>query len=1214
VKKQSQHLLLLLLMMCFGENSKTISKRMNFVLLLLLSVHSVLSSSVIHVASRGNDSASCGSAVSPCATIPFAVGLAADNDTISLAAEPFTLNSIVVVNRNGLILQGPASFDRAIISAPPTHSGPMLFVNETVSAFSLANVDFVGGVNSSALLFNATDAFASLVVENATFSNFVRYARFEPDNVWSLYSIICLSRVASNSSAAGGNSQSSSVRLRDLQFANIMSLLLWGKSESETETNIAATTNIGDGDVNNTAFGLCVGLSFGKNLNMSVTVELSRIEVRDCWSPLVQSTIAVAWDQQKSSLRFTDVSVQNSSTALTLVRGTATGMPSAEPATIVFANCSFRDTSTTNSMGSVTMTVDGVSQINMTGCAIVNTQQIGLIFGTVAVYVASGLGPYNPNATLSFVSVDIDNCVFRGNGQVESDAPSGALVIATGDACITTVVTVRNSVFEDNHSCQDCIGKVFSGGAIQLRGQDYEALQQCLSDRETTLYVDNSLFVGNSAGRGGAIGLDAVCFNVRLNVTIRRSQFLSNVAGSLRNGAGGALVHSTAASRSDNPGRAQSSIVIEDCRFYNNSAVKSGGAVALSHCDTISQTLLTVAIRHTRIFANIASVDTQISLELAARTSISDSTIGAIGTRRFDSASMQLCSMENRGPVGQLNLNNTIFLCGLGDYMVLDNDTVMIHDIGSSSFVAMRCFPCAPGTYNLFGETALFDASGVRRPSAFQCHQCPPGARHNCTGNAVGASPGFWSPPPIESNQTTLVHFYLCPDHYCCDDIEGCDEVHACSNNRSGTLCGACKPGFVHAFSLYDACVSKETCSSAVVWVGNTLVVVACGALVLYLFVRKSATSDGLLKVIVAFCNIAQVVVSNSIALVPAGEAGQATFGAFIRAVFSLMSGLVEVQFSTTAYCPMKSMTSMEKLMMPLAVPVVLGCFWLSMSLVVIVVSKCKCRKATHHSTLSENDDVDAEGDAEADVIRERLHDAVRAHPMYKVWASLLALLDFSLFIVVGVCVGLLNTVVVIDKITVVAVPPTCRFWKAGDAACDPAYTAVAVVLLLVMLLGPLGLAVVQRQKRDSILGVAIADTYMSAMSPRTHMYMFAITARRALMAFVNAFVTLSGLRIVLIRTILLQAFLLHLFVQQPFVSKWTNRADALSLLVLLSVMLLQWIPSNETGANEFAIVRVVQIIILTIGALVLCGGFIVKLVPKRFLQCCRGGVSNSES
>jgi hypothetical protein len=238
---------------------------------------------------------------------------------------------------------------------------------------------------------------------------------------------------------------------------------------------------------------------------------------------------------------------------------------------------------------------------------------------------------------------------------------------------------------------------------------------------------------------------------------------------------------------------------------------------------------------------------------------------------------------------------------------------------------------------------------------------------------------------------------------------------------------------------------------------------------------------------------------------------------------------------------------------------------------------------------------------ADADV-NERLHDRIRETAQYRIFAALLTLLDFSLFIVVGVCVSMLNTVMIRSALDE---PPTRRFWKAGDMECEPKFTAVAVVLLLVMLLTPVALIIVQRRKRDSILGVAVADTFQSAMVPSASMYVFAITARRASMAFVNAFVTLVDLRVVLIRTILLQAFLLHLFVRQPFASKWVNRADELSMLVLLGVMVLQWIPSGDGGAAELGIVRMVQTIILAIGAIVLLGGFVVKMTPKRLLRRC---------
>jgi predicted outer membrane repeat protein len=494
-------------------------------------------------------------------------------------------------------------------------------------------------------------------------------------------------------------------------------------------------------------------------------------------------------------------------------------------------------------------------------------------------------------------------------------------------------------LFEDNRLCDECLDPQSAGGALQLRSNELEL--GCDMRRDTVLIVDNSTFRRNSAARGGAVSIDTNCANVAVHATFRTSTFDSNTALSARSGSGGAI---RIAFSSMDRTPSLDSFVVEDSLFQNNSAATNGGALALTQSEiTEFGVTVSVVIERTRILDNRARQDSQLSLLLVGDISIANSTIGATVIPGADSAMQQMLSVENLGDA--LNVENSLLSCASGHYMVLNNDTVWVFDIDPSSRFVMQCLMCPSSTHNLVGEPAIYNASSIRQPSVFQCHPCPLGARHNCTGDAVGASPGFWSSPPREANQSTLVEFHVCPAHYCCGDVDGCERVDACDNNRTGSLCGACMPEFVHAFSLHDACVPKEACSDEVVWVGNTVVVVVCAAFVLYLFLRKSATSDGLLKVLVSFSNIAQVVVSNSIALGPVDETSHSGFGDFIRAVFSLLSGMVEVQSSTIAYCPKASMTSLEKLMMPLGVPIVLIGFWALMSVIALVVWDARVTK-----------------------------------------------------------------------------------------------------------------------------------------------------------------------------------------------------------------------------------------------------------------------------
>jgi hypothetical protein len=86
----------------------------NYVLATLLVVSGVVvagaspaaAATVINVATTGTDTVGCGSATSPCATIPYAYGLAAAGDTIKVAAGTYEMTASLVIAKAGLRLEG----------------------------------------------------------------------------------------------------------------------------------------------------------------------------------------------------------------------------------------------------------------------------------------------------------------------------------------------------------------------------------------------------------------------------------------------------------------------------------------------------------------------------------------------------------------------------------------------------------------------------------------------------------------------------------------------------------------------------------------------------------------------------------------------------------------------------------------------------------------------------------------------------------------------------------------------------------------------------------------------------------------------------------------------------------------------------------------------------------------------------------------------------
>ena len=61
---------------------------------------------VIHVAKTGTDTPGCGATSAPCATIPYAYGLAAVGDTIKVAVGTYVLTAPLVIAKAGLRLEG----------------------------------------------------------------------------------------------------------------------------------------------------------------------------------------------------------------------------------------------------------------------------------------------------------------------------------------------------------------------------------------------------------------------------------------------------------------------------------------------------------------------------------------------------------------------------------------------------------------------------------------------------------------------------------------------------------------------------------------------------------------------------------------------------------------------------------------------------------------------------------------------------------------------------------------------------------------------------------------------------------------------------------------------------------------------------------------------------------------------------------------------------
>lgn len=781
----------------------------------------------------------------------------------------------------------------------------------------------------------------------------------------------------------------------------------------------------------------------------------------------------------------------------------------------VFHNASV-SAGTTDVSSTLSLQVDGVTDVTVSQTSFQdNLRNAQRVIDAQAIGISLGSNERTPR-NFSAVAVLIEDCEFVSDGLLLG----GGVSIDYGTLSIGSNVTILNSLFRGYAACGDCVKFTRRGGAFRF-GPINNAASDCINFRHNSLRFDNCTFLDNSAGRGGAIAIESGC-NGQTDVKVLRSSFLDNRALSNTDGDGGAILFEQFKS---NIGTGDT-LLIDGCSFNANKATKSGGAISVGGCASQQrnpEVMVAVVLNDSHVAANSAPVDGQLSVSLARTIQISNTIV----IQTMSGPSLQQSTFETHGVGGDVGslvtITNSHILCGPGERTRIANSSISGQlSAVTASLVTVTCETCAQTTYNLFTEALQFNASSALQPSTFECHKCPIGSRFNCTGPSVGTAPGFWGVSPIIAKASTLVNLHQCPNYYCCDKTEGCHQLAVCTHNRTGVMCGACNDGFVHAFALHGACVPADVCSSTQVWIGNLLVLVGACALVIYVFKRTTTTTDGMFGVLVSFFNVAYIVASNTVVLAPS-TSQEGGFSDFLHAVFSLFSGLIEPHSHSIAYCPLESMTSFQKVVMPLTLPALLVSLWAIVSGGVVMF---KNRRRVQSNELLADD---------------TKQDHIRRQFSYRVCASLVTLLDFSLVIVVGVTVSLLNPV----HIDGLDGGESCRLWKAGDVSCSANITASAALLLMVTLATPAAFHLWQRFRPESVLGVAVADVYQSAMSPNAKHYGFAMMARRVLVAMANAFLTDVDLRLMAIRTVLLQSFALRLFFHRPFLSKWVDFAEA---------------------------------------------------------------------
>jgi hypothetical protein len=1113
---------------------------------LLLVVLTITKASIIFVDEHGTNSTQCGNSLSTaCATLSLAIAAAHDNDTLLLSAgDTFHVDHALIVRLSNVSIDSSATSAAARPTIVASASARAVFVfDASVQSFSVSNVNFALLLFSlyNSVIFCNSSTLESARVENVTMTlttgAMVVPAASRASRAASLQDKCATSFCALIQIVPDGDLD---VTLRGIEFASSHFLNAFDSKLVYIDVNVnrTGTARLDDVSLRNVQAANVV-LQFNCGSGAHCHAEFKRVTIES-------TTVALAEDNP------------------VLVKSAGNSTIAVE-----FADCLFRNISSRLNADVVHLLLSGVSNVTMSNCSFIDNVGNRLqAIGCVA--LVAGL-EVDDEATTSFTVVDSNFLHYpRDRGYWTGVGTTNVFVSALfDDSCVSGAVAVRGSLFQGGN------------GALHVRSRFTTCEHGDFNYRTESIAIEDCSFSNNSATDNGVVFARTSCQTGNWTMHVRRSAFLENKATTLLRGSPLGIEIDT-----DFDVQTGFLAAIDDCTFVGNVGSGRSGAILLTQTSEVAAFArpLTLAVSNCSMADNSVHVGggaEQIVVDFA-NVRLSDIALVAANVITDDDQ-----SLASFGP-SNFVATNCSFQCAPGRSASVDKEPDPVSNMDS---ISVECTPCPMSTYNMDGAILLFNASGDSVSDEQFCLDCGVGTRANCTGNTPGVSQGFWA--RRHANEQSLT-FLKCPKHFCCESAEGCALPDTCSGHRQGALCGACAAGFTHAFAMKSACVPESVCTPTRVWLGNAAVVTAALALVLYTLLRASAKSDGLIKVFVAFCNIAQVVLSNSLALAPTPTTDGALSNA-ISSAMSVFSGIFPQSTTVAAFCPLATMTSFEMLA-PLFAPVSLLVLWVVVSLCIVVRHVIKKRVVKRKG--------------EKDRLLDEPLAATESMPTYRIVASLLSLIDFALFIVVGTCVSLLTTVELWplnggggDEDDT----PQCRFWQAGDVECSTGTTAFASLLLCAVLITPALIVWRRFANREALSPVreAVFDVYQSPFAPHAQLYNFAIVGRRVAVAFVNAFIGGNELRVLMIRSVLVVACMLHVYFGSPFASKWVNRLDAASLCALLLASMIQWTSADAEHVDAYGVTSNIQGVMLLFCFLALAIAVGWKVIKA---MRCRGG------
>jgi hypothetical protein len=648
--------------------------------------------------------------------------------------------------------------------------------------------------------------------------------------------------------------------------------------------------------------------------------------------------------------------------------------------------------------------------------------------------------------------------------------------------------------------------------------------------------------------------------------------------------------------------------LIEDCHFVDNRAHFSGGAVSFVGLFTVpcaqnqsfsinrSTFARNAAIQGGAVAVNLFDPRGELTEASPCNVAIQESAFernfaSEGGDHIFASVVMSVLLVNSTivggeqpiyamagfvQPAGNISLVSTSVACDSGHSASLVS-SVLREQTSRLARMTLSCPICAVGSYNLAGQIALFDGAGnLSSPigAASGCHTCPPGSRFNCSGASLGAAEQHWAAPSPQALDE--VAFARCPPNFCCDRRDGCAATDDCAHQRAGVLCSTCADGFALGVSFQDKCLDVATmCTRTRIAVGLVVFLAAAGALTATQLFANHGRTDGLKSVLLSFANTAAILARELADAAPDDGASQ------LHSVVSLASGIGVPLTEATAVCITPTLSSLERLLVPLGVLGAMLMWHLLGSVAILLQSRRQKRTTRPHDV-----DLAVEADDDVPAAVQSPNDAA----LLRIVSALLALLDFNLFIVVGVLVNLLVTVTIPGL--------GCRLWRAGDQSCG-GWQAVVVVALVATLLAPLLTELVVRKRPHSLAARAVLLVFRASAATTSNgaqAYHLASTYRRAALALVSTFITDTDDRLAAIRAVLMVAGAWLVFLGAPFKSALVNRLEWFALFAALCVALS--LSSDHTRPRPA--LRTVQVIALALVIALLVSAIVVTWIVAK--------------